>query len=256
LISTSQYEYDYWRNETETSLRINPNFDTSLEFAYAFGYRSVPDSSAIDYREHQLRADWWQTYGFRTDLEWSGEVEERSYIDEETRPGYVRVATGVHLGVWVTDQAGLRFREELEVIDYDAASQVYFSTFLNRIGVEAAFRVTPALEIGIEPRFALLRADAASGEDFDELSLVLSGDWFRLSRLWFDASFELGHRDYSDAVGIYSDYWFGRSNLYATIELGNRTAWNLFLSYEPERHEIDGDDTTTALVSTDLTLRF
>ena len=38
--------------------------------------------------------------------------------------------------------------------------------------------------------------------------------------------------------------------------LGDRTTLSTYLSYEPERHEVPGDDATISLISTDLTVRF
>jgi hypothetical protein len=262
LVDFSQedaYEMDYRRNEAGAGLSIEPGVDASLDFAYALSHRTVPDSSAIDYREHDFRVDWWQVFGFRTSVEVKGEVERRRYEDELIRPGYFTFLGDGHLEVRVTDRFAMRLREEIESSDYDAQSEVYYDRVLQRAGVEARFNVTSELELGLEPRYTLLRGADESIEDYDELSVVLAGDWIRFNRLWLTSSVEYGRRVYAAQVvdaGVFSDYTFFRTNVFSTVELGRGTVWNLYLSHEPERHVNDNDDTTTALFSTDLSVRF
>jgi len=262
LVDFSQqdaYEVDYRLNEASAGLSIEPGLDGSVDFAYGLSHRVVPDSSAIDYREHGFRVGGWRAFGFRTNLEFKGEVERRRYRDELTRPGYFTFIGDGHLAVRATDRLELRLRQELETWDYDAPSQVYYDRFLHGTGVEARVNITPELELGLEPRYTFLRGSDESIEDYDERSVVLAGDWIRLDRLWLNASIEYGRRDYArqvTAAGIFSDYTFVRTNLFSAVELSRRTVWNLYLSHEPERHINQDDDTTTALFSTDLTVRF
>lgn len=262
LVDFSQqdaYEVDYRLNEAGAGLSIETGLDGSVDFAYGLSDRVVPDSSAIDYREHGFRVGGWRAFGFRTNLEFKGEVERRRYRDELTRPGYFTFIGDGHLAVRATDRLELRLRQELETWDYDAPSQVYYDRFLHGTGVEARVNLTPELELGLEPRYTFLRGSDESIEDYDEPSAVLAGDWVRLDRLWLTASIEYGRRDYARQVtdaSIFSDYTFVRTNLFGAVELSRRTVWNLYLSHEPERHLNQDDDTTTALFSTDLTVRF
>lgn len=253
------YETDYRRNEASAELAIEPGLDGSVEFAYTRGDRAVPDSSAIDYREHALRVTWWQGFGWSTRVEAQGEIERRRYRDEVTRPGYFLITGDGHLAVALTQRLEVRLHEELEVTSYDALSQVYFDRFLQRAGLEAAVSVTAALELGLEPRYTFLRAEEESEEDYDEWSAVLAGDWIRLDRLWLTSSVEIGRRDYRVAEtqgSIFSDYTFVRTDLFSTFELSRLITWNVYMSREPERHAIEDDDTTTTLFSTELTVKF
>ncbi len=253
------YETDYRRNEAGAGLAIESGLDGMLEVAYTRGNRVVPDSSAIDYAEDGVRATWWQGLGLESRIEAESEIEHRRYHDDAVRPGYVMFTGNGLLTVGAGDRLEVRFREELEVTGYHGQSQVYYDRLLQLAGIEAAVNPGSGLELGLEPRYAFLRAEQGSGEDYDEWSAVMSGDWLRIDRFWITGSVEIGRRDYraADTIdSIFSDYSFVRTNLFATVELGSRTTWNVHLDHEPERHAVEGDDTTTALFSTEVAVRF
>jgi hypothetical protein len=254
----SDYEYDTWRNVAGAGLAIEPDLDASVELDYEYGRRRVPDSSAVDYREHAFVASWWQIAGARTELEAQGRFERRRYREETVRPGYVGLRAGGRVGVRLSERFTLRLRQEVDATSYDVPSQVYYNSVEHLSGLEGALAFRDGeVEAGLEPRYTTLRADEGSGEDYDERSAVIRLSWMHGASFWLDAALELGRRDYRDAgESVFSDYAFARTNVFSTVELGPRTAWNLYLSHEPERHEVEGDDTTTTLVSTDVTVRF
>jgi hypothetical protein len=261
------YEMDYRRNEAGVGFAVESGLDSALEMTFLRGDRVVPDSSAIDYSEHALRMVWWQGLGLRSRIEAQADIGRRRYEDESVRPGYVLFAGQGRLAVGVGERFEVRLREELEATSYAAPSQVYFDQWLELAGIELMAAVAPGLELGVEPRVSLLRAEEGSGEDYDEWSGVLLADWLRIGRFWLAASVEAGNRDYrkqavasEDTLGgagsIFSDYSFVRTNVFGNLELGRRTTWSLHFSHEPERHALEGDDVTTSLFSTELVVRF
>ncbi len=255
------YELDSYRNRIGGEAVIEPEPMSRLAIAYDFARQAVPDSSAIDYGEHDLLADLWQGLGYRHDLELHGELVRRSYRDETSRPGYYLFGAGGRLASRLGERWTLAPRAEIEATSVDIPSDVYYSGLLTRFGIDLAIAATPELTVGLEPRGALLRADAAAGEDYDELSVAWHGEWFRLGRAWIQGALDFGYRDYRALTtapldGLYSDYRFFRINTIGAIEFDERTTFNFYVSFEPERHDVESDDATIILVSTDLAYRF
>ncbi|MGD8394075.1 MAG: hypothetical protein PVF43_01235 [Candidatus Eiseniibacteriota bacterium] len=274
----STYEYDYRRSRTSVDLDVVRGLGTAFDLGYAFAYRGVPDSTAIDYLDHEVRGDLLGYFGSRATLDLGTSLFRRSYRDPEVRPGYYLLDGAARLGVRVADRLELRLHQELELYDYRAPNEVYFDSRRHLNGVEAAFEPTADVRLGLEPRFTYLKA-SNDAEEYQETSVVVSGEWIRLDGLWLTASLELGRRDYRAvaenllatelstgtnqvadddpfAALLYTDYGFARVNLFATVEFARRYAFNLYLSHEPERHDDSSDDTTLTLLSTDITVRF
>lgn len=254
----SHYEYDYLQNELSAGLEVEPGPGRGLDGDYIYARRVVPDSSAIDYQEHRGRIEYRQSDGLWGRFELVGEAARRHYRVETVRPGSTTVRGAGAVALVAGDRFEVRIEDGLESIDYDAPSTIYFDQTENRFGVGLFYSPGPALELGGEPRYTLLRAAAGADEDYDEWSLVFSTRVFSRRRWWIDLAVEPGHRDYlaAAAESIYSDYDFVRGTVLGSIQLGARTTLNGYLSYEPERHEEPGDDATITLVSTDLSFRF
>jgi hypothetical protein len=266
----SYYEYDYRRSVTGIDLDVERGIDSYVNVGYALAYRAVPDSSEVRYLDQNLHGSLLQYIGMRSALDLRGEMARRRYGDPAARPGYFYFDLGGRFSYRLTERVELRLRQQLESYSYDVPSEVYFNYTRYLGGVEASFSPHLDVRLGIEPRLGLLRASAPI-EEYREISVVLAGDWIRVDGIWLTASLEIGKRRYLVAgvvdpealtgedpfVGsLYSDYAFNRVNLFSTVEFRRRYALNLFLSFEPERHVNDADDTTTTLVSTDLTVRF
>jgi hypothetical protein len=254
----SRFEYSYRRHDVGAALELVRNLDTSVDVSYDIGYRSVPDSSAVNYVNHALGGHLLEVIGWRWTIDVGASMERRRYRDPWTRPGYYTFDLRGRLSARLTPRTELRVRQELESFTYDIPGDVYFNSLAHRSGIGFAWTVVQDLEFVVEPRFAYLEAAAVS-EEYRERSVLLAIDWIRIHRLWLTASVDIGQRDYrvdGDENLIFSDYSFVRTDAFSTIEFGGRYAWNVFLSYEPERHDNTNDDTTMTLLSTDLTVRF
>jgi hypothetical protein len=274
----STYEYDYRRSRTSIDLDVVRGLDAVFDVGYALAYRDVPDSTAIDYLDHEVRGDLLGYLGRRTTLDLGLSLSRRGYRDPSARPGYYLLDGSARLGMRVADQLELRLRQELELYDYDTPNDVYFSSQRHLNGVEASYEPSVDVRLGLEPRFTRHTA-SNDAEEYRETSVVLSGEWIRLDGLWITTSLELGQRHYREveeellaSTGsaetvqlddeetvspfLYSDYDFTRVNVFATVEFARRYAFNLYLSHEPERHDDANDDTTMTLISTDITVRF
>ncbi len=254
----STYEYDYRRRYSRGGLKLRRSFETLLDVQYGYRTRVVPDSTSINYGEHLLTGNLLQLIGLAATLDVTGEMARRRYADSMTRPGHFLFDVRGGVGWQLSERFGARLRQELSAENYDIPSAVYFNRLQHLTGFEVGFDPNLEFRLAFEPRFNVLHADRAAGEEYVEYSLVSSGQWLKLDRLWMTASVELGARDYGfdDVDAIYSDYRFVRTHVMSTLEFGNRYAWSVFLVHEPERHRQENDNTTTTLFSTDVSLSF
>ena len=254
----TRYEYDYLQNELALGLELERGLGRVLDLDYGYARRLVPDSSAVDYGEHRVRVGYRASDGLWGRFELAGEALRRHYRDEEVRPGSTVLRAEGSLALAAGERWEMRIGDGCESTTYDAPSSVYFDLVVNRSGIGVFYLLGPAFEIGGEPRYTLLRAAEDAGEDYDELSLSVALRLFRGQTAWLDLALEPGHRDYLDRApeGIYSDYDFVRGTAVGSLQLGDRTTLAAYVSYEPERHEVPGDDATITLISTDLTVRF
>jgi hypothetical protein len=155
---------------------------------------------------------------------------------------------------------GLRFDNVFESYQFDQSSSIFFNYIENRSVAQLTYFDATVFTIGAGPAYGFLRSGLSSEDEYTEIGAKISLDWNSGGKLWLSASYEPGRRDYaldpiSDAF-LFSDFVYHRVLVFATLNVVAHTSLNLFANFEPEDHAIPTEDTTTTLLSADITYRF
>ena len=94
-------------------------------------------------------------------------------------------------------------------------------------------------------------------ERYWESSIVIGLEMAGSSRYWVSFSYEPGRRDYIvDENEIYSDFYFNRLMLMASLEAPRDFTLSLFVMHDPERHSRRYDDFSLTMVSASISKGF
>lgn len=255
----SSYELDSQRIDLALTSEARRDLDEWFDVELGAGRRSIPDSTAIAYDRIFAHAQ----YSREIDAYWRLSVahffEHREYDDPTERSPFTNATLEPELRLRLDDTWELRWSSLLEWIDYELGNDVYFDMFLGQTGLALVHR-HGWLELGLEPRLNWLRTPAPVEDEYGQQSVLARVDWFGTGRWWFSASAEVGHRDYQPAVegelDLYSDYWFLRSTVLASVRLTNSLSLDGFVSDEPESHRRSADDARLTLINLNLRWRF
>lgn len=186
-------------------------------------------------------------------------VERRDYEDQEQRSSLWDVVIEPEVRLRLDPDWELRWRSGIEWLDYDTSSETYYDLALGRTGIGLARRWR-TFEWSVEPRLTWLSTPRANEDEYVQPSLALTFDGFGGERFFVSITEEVGHRDYREpttgALDLYSDYWFLRSTILASVKLVRGTSLDVFVSDEPESHRDEEDDTRLTLVTATLRVRF
>ena len=185
-------------------------------------------------------------------------IERRVYDDESRRSALWNVSIEPEIRLRLDSDWELRWRSAIEWLDYDDDRQAYYDLALGRTGL-GLVRRWGTWEASVEPRFGWLSAPAPNEDEYQQPSVVLALDGFGGDRVFLSISEEIGHRDYRDPLGgqvLYTDYWFLRSTILASVAVTGTASVEFFLSDEPESHRNEVDDARLTLVTATLRVRF
>ena len=204
-------------------------------------------------------AEWAYDTGGRWRVGIAQWIERRDYDDEDQRSSLWDVVLEPEVRFRLDDDWELRWRSGIEWLDYDASSETYYDLALGRTGVGLARRWR-TFEWSVEPRLAWLSTPVPNEDEYLQPSLAVTFDGFGGDRFFVSITEEIGHRDYreptADALDLYSDYWFLRSTILASVKIVEGTSLEFFLSDEPESHRDEEDDARLTLVTATLRVRF
>lgn len=255
----SVYELDSQRLDLALTSEVRRDLDEWFDLEVGAGRRSIPDSTAIAYDRLFASAH----YSRELPAGWRFAVahflEHRAYDDPGVRSPFTNATLEPELRLRLHDAWELRWNSLLEWIDYETGNEAYFDMFLGQTGLAVVHR-RGWLELGLEPRLNWLRTPAPVEDEYGQRSVVARVDWFGIGRWWFSVSGEVGHRDYrTQEVGeldLYSDYWFLRSTVLASLRITPSLSLDGFLSDEPESHRRSADDARLTLVNLNLRWKF
>ena len=270
----------------EASAELFPDFDWrqvgvdldrlwnagTVTLDYAYGARSFPDTSARDYREHDvgLSGLWRATDRLGFDLWGSG---ARRLAPEDSAFGDNLWQADVEArGTWRAGEAlecGLRAR--VRTATYDEPTPTFFNGRFWRYAVFArwpnaatTFEVRPEIEFARTPDFGGLPPTASdedrqavAGEEFDELALRLEVERFA-TRGWWSIVPAFGHRNYLDAatsaedLSARSDFWFAEVFGFVDRRLGGRVTLRASADLRWEEHTVPSDDARSLSVAAEL----
>ena len=251
-----RYNYDYTANDLGATLERAYGYFSWLGAGYAYGMRTVPDSSVIDYRRHVLTADWQHDIGIHA-AGMDHRLERRLYGDPNVRSHSLDYEGGVNGRIGLRPAVRLRPDARARVIRYDRPDSVYANSVEPAVELLLEGDASPNAVIAIGPRAEFRRTQGGIDRPYNQWGLKGSVTWSVGSKLWLQFSDEIGVRSHlaGDAL-LFSDYVFNWSSLYLTWEPLQRLAFDLFFSLEPEDHDDQDDNTTTLLLSTSLTYGF
>jgi hypothetical protein len=248
----NRYNYDYTRNDVGLELDRRWALFSNLRAGYTFGHRSVPDSSAIDYRRHIATAAWNQEIGSGA-FGLEQQVERRVYRDASVRSPSLDLRTTATVNAPLASRIHLRPEYRAWVQRYDYPDSIYADTDDHTLELLGEFNLTDRTTLGVGPTGALHRSNGVFEANYDQAGL--KGTLSYLSgRLWLQFTNEFGFRAHDTDDEFYTDYVFNWTTLFLSYEFLSRTTFDLFFSLNPENHEDARNNTTTLLLSGSLTL--
>lgn len=222
----------------------------------------APDATTaiLSYDRIFGRIDWAYDGGSRVRTSIAHWIERRDYQDESQRSSLWNAVFEPEITLRLDDDWDLRWRTAIEWLDYDTSSSTYYDLALGRTGLALLRRWGP-FEASVEPRLGWLSAPEPQEDEFLQPSLVLGFDGFGGDRFFISIQEEIGRRDYreptaTDEFDFYSDYWFLRSTILASVTVARATSLEFFLSDEPESHRSEEDDARLTLVTATVRVSF
>ncbi len=260
----TEFDYDYTRHQVSAAVYYDRSFATTLSGGVRRTSLSIPDSSEIEYTA------WTPFVELRTmpslnHIAWvSAAMERRLYRPEGTRNSYWNIlATG---GIeWnVRDPMGVVVENRVDWYNYDSETGVYFDSMENRTIVLARYAPTERLRAGLGGAWGRFRSAQSRDDEYNERGAMVRIHYTPSPAAWFDVEYERGRRRYPayspdasiDAESVFSDYDYDRVSVLAGWRFLDGLSLNLFVDYQPEDHEREGDDATATLFSANLSWTF
>ena len=252
----TDFDYDYGYADGGVEIEAGPDFSRAVRAGIYAGRRDVPDSTALTYDRATalIEARLLSVQGIAIHFASTG--DRRDYR-ETVRSSTWSVMSFLDLSFNASNGAVYSLRGESELTTFDRPDTIYFDTHFVRGGVRARFPLRSMSSCFIEPRYARMLCHDFGEERYQEISCILGADLMEGDKLWLSLAYEPGYRDYSLEVNdLYSDYHVNRISAMGNLSLPHKTAFNLCVTHEPERHSRREDDFSVTLLSIDFTKRF
>ncbi len=250
----TRFSYDYWRTDTGAELERRWGLLSSLRAGYTYGNRSVPDSTAIDYKRHIATAGLYQTLGAHT-LNFQNFVERRLYGDRDVRSHFLDYHGTLSGSVALAPEVRLRPLYDARVTAYDQPDSIYTDATEQSAELLIEKDLNTRATLGIGPRGQFRRTQNAFDRPYNQYGVKGTVSYLT-GAFWLQFTNEFGVRSYfAGSDFIYSDYVFNWSTLYLSYNFRRSASFDLYFSLSPESHEDERDNTTTILVSTAISVK-
>ncbi len=255
----SPYVYDYYLNRTTLELDRDVSEDGFFRLSYQLSKRNVPDSASINYAGHFVDLSFDKYFGWETLLQVENELERKTFNKPQGQDDFWQNRFTLALDRKIRERTKLLFRNEFEVLGYDAEDEINFGYLENQFSGLVQFELQDGLVIAGGPEWTSFFSLRSAYRDYDyrQPSWVASLDLMRTVSFWTSLEDKFGKRDYrSDDNPFYTDYLFNQLTLFLTADLNPHMGFNLMLSVDSEWHDSRQDDLTVFLISSELTYRF
>jgi hypothetical protein len=247
------FNYDYTVNDLGAEAERGYGLFSLVRGGYVYGFRAVPDSSALAYRRHVLLGEWLHEAG-PLDVDLTQRLERRVYRDSGVRSAYLNYDSGLALRAALHPRLRLRPEYRADLLHYDTPNSIYAPATEQSVEMLLEGDLSESTTLALGPRAEFRRVASNIDRAYNQWGLKGSVTFLDGTRFWIQFTDEVGVRKHlaGDAT-LYSDYLFNWSTLYMTWEPMQRLQLELFFSINPETHDDKTNDTTTILVSTALT---
>jgi len=252
----TEFDHDYGYFDGGVEVEAGHDVSKAIRAGIYAGKRDVADSTSLSYDRvlALLEAGLLSARGMA--IHFTSAADRRDYRST-VRSSNWSVMSFLDLSLNASNGAVYSLRGESELMTFDRPDTIYFNTHFLRAGLRVRFPIRSMSSCFVEPRYARMLCNDFEEERYEEISCILGAELMRGDRLWLSLSYEPGHRDYSlDVNDLYSDYYLNRISAMGSVSLAAKTALNLCVTHEPERHSRRADDFSVTLVSIDLTKRF
>ncbi len=259
----TEFDADYARNRATLRLVREGGLATWYGAGVSLVTMNVPDSTEIAWTAIEPAVDVHLAGDGRRRLDAALTLSRRRYPDDGTRSSFWSLLTTI-AGEWpLADRVSLSLEDHVEAWRYDTSDAVYFDYTENRVTALARLHAGDLTTVGAGAAWAALRTDASSDDRYTEIGAVVRID-HASRRFWFAFEYEPGRRRYDawdpnaslDALSVYSDYAYRRLSLIGAWHLAPHVDFNVFLDWQPEDHEREGDDATATLFASSLSWGF
>jgi hypothetical protein len=261
----TEFDYDYTRNVATAAVDFETDPFRTITGGVRLTTMTIPDSSEIAYVApgpfFEVRA----FRGLRERAYLAAYADRRLYPDDGTRASFWSLLMSGLLEVPVASHWSIELAADLDHYHYDGTSDVY-NDYVEVRAFTTANWFTGETRIGLGPAFGWLSSREAPFDEYRELGIRFATEHIGGSGLYFSAAYEPGLRDYGQYNGnltlpdqqqaIFSDYVYHRVNLFANVRVYHALWANLFVDYQPEDHDRDGDDATATVISASLSYGF
>lgn len=235
-----------------------------VRVGYRPGWRSVPDSSALDYRRHTLQASTSLLLGWSAALDASSQVDRRRYDATSTRESSWEQRGDVRFEFTSLERMTFRVVHENEIVRFDDPDELDFDRDWARTGFQVEAHRTPRQDFSVMPVYAFLSSPDAPDEEYTETGIEVGVDWRVGTAAWVSITDEVGRRDYevgseggdTAETAVFSDYLYNRLTVLVSAEIAGNVGVNLFGNWQPEDHRVNEHDTDTKIVSGGVEYRF
>ncbi|HSG99012.1 MAG TPA: hypothetical protein VLB27_03120, partial [candidate division Zixibacteria bacterium] len=262
----SAYTNDYAKGGAEIGLDVDfANFDR-LSFSAAVERRDVPDQTSLAYTALRFA---WEYSGFiessyytlalnidNRDYDPSGDDADQRWFRFDAN-GKFRLSESWSLVPELSLEA-IDYRLDSSTVSLDQTRSVAEVKLSRRWGL-TALSLGPRLATLSQEQPPLSRLQAFQypeleefSEEYAELAGVVEFEYFKLGLLILTIENTLGHRNLELEDSYQSDYWFNRSTLFSSLEIGQRLRFDVVASVEWEWHSQPSDDNAFYLLNSTL----
>lgn len=253
------YVYDYYLNKTSFELEKRSPSDGYFNLSYQFSKRFVPDSSSINYDRHRFDFILDKYFGWKFLLQMENELERKRFKKPEGMDNFWDHRFAVDMSYDLKSRIKLGLKNEFELLNYDLEDEINFNYFENKLTPGLEYEVVDGIKLKGEPEWEVFFAqdNVYQQYDYHQLSLNISLDVSKSTKLWLSLEDTFGRRDYKSDINLfYNDYYLNQVSLFLDGELGSHLGFNLMLSIDSEWHKSEEDNLTVSLFISELTYSF
>jgi len=248
-----RYNYAYRLNDTGAEIERSYGLLSRLRLGYTYGWRSVPDSTAIDYQRHIVITDWEHGIGLHG-LGIEQRAERRFFGDPTVRSHYWDYNGTLYGHVFLHEHARLRPEYRGTVTHYDRPDSLWSNATEQSAELLIEGDISARTVLAVGPRGEFRRTSSAVDRAYNQWGLKGSVTLALGNTLWLQFTDEIGlRRHFAGEDLLFSDYTFNWSTLYLSWLPAPRVGLDLFFSLSPESHQDKTNDTTTLLLSAAMT---
>lgn len=254
---TVAYNYNHQRYKLKTGAqKIFDNF-SMIDTDVYFVYRSVPDSTSLDYLAMGLD---WSILGFYTvgEIDILGQLESKNYKFPDGRDDHWRLDLDGRNRINVAEILFAKQSIELEIVQYTGENNV--NTGYSRLGLSGIVGLDwGSVEIGVGSGCEWLKQDPNTlfdVEDYFEAAGLVESDLLLPGSAIVSLQSETGRRKLKQPTSYQSSFFFERLSLIGDVSFSEHLGYTLLFSSEWEWHDRDTDNSTLYLLSTNLTWTF